>query len=71
MMTGTGRYLNWLMSMPPAQDGTTYLNFIASHDGIGLRPVEDILTDDETDQLLTTMQQFGGHVSWRLFPLMS
>ncbi len=66
MMTGTGRYLsNWLMSMPPAQDGTTYLNFIASHDGIGLRPVEGILTDDETDQLLTTMQQFGGHVSWR------
>jgi len=65
-MTGTGRYLsNWLMSMPPAQDGTTYLNFIASHDGIGLRPVEGILTDDETDQLLTTMQQFGGHVSWR------
>ncbi len=66
MVTGNNHYLrNWLMSMPPAQDGTTYLNFIASHDGIGLRPIEGILTDEETDQLLATMQSFGGHISWR------
>lgn len=66
MVTGNNQYLaNWLMSMPPAQDGTTYLNFIASHDGIGLRPVEGILTDAETSQLLDTMESFGGRVSWR------
>lgn len=66
MVTGNNHYLrNWLMSMPPAQDGTTYLNFIASHDGIGLRPIEGILTDEETGQLLETMQSFGGRVSWR------
>jgi len=56
---------NWLMSMPPAQDGTTYLNFIASHDGIGLRPVEGILSEQNIDDLAQTMQQFGGRVSWR------
>ncbi|MBL6689514.1 MAG: sugar phosphorylase [Pseudomonadales bacterium] len=66
MVTGNNHYLrNWLMSMPPAQDGTTYLNFIASHDGIGLRPIEGILTEEETGQLLLTMQSFGGRVSWR------
>jgi sucrose phosphorylase len=60
LLTGKNQYLNnWLMSMPPAQDGTTYLNFIASHDGIGLRPIEGILDDDELDQVITTMQSFG------------
>ncbi len=55
----------WLMSMPPAQNGTGYFNFIASHDGIGLRPVEGILEDETVDQLAALMQQFGGDVSWR------
>lgn len=66
MLSGSNHYLNnWLMSMPPAQDGTTYLNFIASHDGIGLRPIEGILTDEEVGQIMSTMEQFGGRISWR------
>jgi len=66
LMSGSNRYINnWLMSMPPAQDGTTYLNFIASHDGIGLRPVENILDDEETGKLTDTMMAFGGRISWR------
>ena len=51
--------------MPPARNGTTYLNFIASHDGIGLRPVEGLLTEKETKQLISTMEKFGGRTSWR------
>ncbi len=54
-----------LMSMPPAQHGSTYFNFIASHDGIGLRPAEGLLDDDELNALITTMQTFGGDISWR------
>ncbi|SDJ60538.1 sugar phosphorylase [Microbulbifer yueqingensis] len=56
---------NWLMSMPPAQNGTTYLNFIASHDGIGLRPVEGLLSDEEQEGLIQAMENFGGMISWR------
>lgn len=56
------------MSMPPAQNGTAYFNFIASHDGIGMRPVEGILTDDEVDQMAKTVKTFGGEVSWRTLP---
>ena len=66
LVTGNCLYLKrWLMSMPPSQNGTFYFNFIASHDGIGLRPAEGLLNDYELTTLVETMQQFGGKVSWR------
>ncbi|MFT6529325.1 MAG: sucrose phosphorylase [Psychrosphaera sp.] len=66
LITGNCTYLKrWLMSMPPAQNGTSYFNFIASHDGIGLRPAEGLLSDLELNTLVNTMQTFGGRVSWR------
>lgn len=66
LVTGNCRYLkSWMMTMPPAQNGTTYFNFIASHDGIGLRPAEGLLTDEELSTLVETMQNFGGRISWR------
>ncbi len=55
----------WLMSMPPAQHGTTYFNFIASHDGIGLRPAEGLLDDSELTAMVQTITEFGGKISWR------
>ncbi|MDV2077687.1 alpha-amylase family glycosyl hydrolase [Marinobacter xestospongiae] len=66
LVTGNCRHLKtWLMSMPPAQLGTTYLNFIASHDGIGMRPTDGLLSDTEKQQLIATMERFGGKVSYR------
>ncbi len=66
LITGSCDYLRqWLMSMPPAQNGTAYFNFLASHDGIGLRPAEGLLSDTEISSLIKTMQTFGGAISWR------
>jgi len=66
LVTGSCFYLKqWMMSMPPAQNGTAYFNFIASHDGIGLRPAEGLLTDEELNTLVSTMQNFGGRLSMR------
>lgn len=66
LVNGNCHYLKqWLMSMPPAQNGTAYFNFVASHDGIGLRPAEGLLSETEIAKLMTTMQRFGGKVSWR------
>lgn len=66
LVTGSCFYLKqWMMSMPPAQDGTAYFNFIASHDGIGLRPAEGLLSEEELNTLINTMQSFGGRVSMR------
>ncbi|MEI6895089.1 MAG: sugar phosphorylase [Colwellia sp.] len=66
LLTGSCVYLKrWVMSMPQPQDGTMYFNFIASHDGIGLRPVEDLLSEAEIDNLIEAVENFGGKVSWR------
>ena len=66
LLTGNCLYLKrWLMSMPPSQDGTMYFNFIASHDGIGLRPAEGLLSEGELEKLVETIENFGGKISWR------
>ena len=66
LVSGNSRHLKtWLMSMPPAQMGTTYLNFIASHDGIGMRPTDGLLTEEEKGDLIRCMETFGGKVSYR------
>ncbi|MCC0178792.1 alpha-glucosidase C-terminal domain-containing protein [Waterburya agarophytonicola K14] len=58
----------WMMSMPPAPLGCAYFNFTASHDGIGLRPTEGLLLEDEYNAMLETMEQFGGKISMRSKP---
>jgi len=66
LVSGTSEHLKrWQMSMPPAQVGTFYFNFIASHDGIGLRPVTGLLSQDEINSLVETMELFEGKISWR------
>ncbi len=69
LLTGNCRHLKtWLMSMPPARHGTCYLNFIASHDGIGMRPADGLLSAAERAQLLDTLTGFGGKISLRTGP---
>ena len=66
LLTGRCSHLkNWMMSMPPAQSGTTYLNFIASHDGVGLRPLDGLISDDGIDKLVEKTKQSGGRVTYR------
>ena len=50
----------WLQESERPPEGTTLLNFLASHDGIGLRPVEDLLDSDEIDQLLIATEEANG-----------
>ncbi|MBT8079990.1 MAG: sugar phosphorylase, partial [Gammaproteobacteria bacterium] len=69
LLTGDCRHLKtWMMSMPPARGGTTYFNFIASHDGIGMRPVDGLLSEGERSRLLETLTGFGGKISLRTGP---
>ena len=66
LVTGSSKVLKtWMISMPPARFGTAYFNFIASHDGIGLRPAEGLLSEHEIDHLVQTMTEFGGFTSSR------
>lgn len=66
MVTGNSKGItDWLKTMPDTMESTTYLNFIASHDGIGLRPVEDYFSRQEMTQLIDLMKAFGGRISTR------
>ncbi len=69
MQSGTARYLHrWQAAMPPAQLGCAYLNFTASHDGIGMRPAEGVLPPEEKARMIETVQAAGGLVSMRALP---
>jgi sucrose phosphorylase len=69
LLKGTSKHLKTrMMSMPPAPPACTYLNFTASHDGIGMRPAEGLLSDAEQQEMVTTIERFGGKVSRRSLP---
>ena len=44
---------------------TTFYNFLASHDGVGVRPVEGILPPEEVQWLAERTKAHGGHVSYK------
>ncbi len=58
----------WAASLRPTTAGTTYFNFLASHDGIGLRPVEGILGREEQAEMVAQTLARGGQVSNRALP---
>jgi len=69
IMSGSGEHLRrWLRGMPPAPMGCAYLNFTASHDGIGMRPAEGLLPEDEKQRVIDTVKDLGGLVSMRALP---
>ena len=56
---------DWLERLEPARPGTAYLNFTASHDGIGVRPLEGLLPGERFARLVDAVRQRGGLVSTR------
>ena len=55
----------WAKTITRVSPRTTFFNFTASHDGIGLRPVIGILTDDAIAALVQLAEDHGGHVSYK------
>jgi glucosylglycerate phosphorylase len=58
----------WAASLATPSDETTFFNFLASHDGIGLNPARGILRDDEIDALVDQVVAHGGRVSYKHNP---
>jgi len=59
-------YLNkWSRKLPSTKLGNNYLNFIASHDGIGMRPVEGILEKKTLKLFLNRLKKNGSKFSFR------
>lgn len=55
---------DWADSIGPVSRTATWFNFLASHDGIGLRPTHDLLSDDDRELLVQRTLARGGRVSW-------
>ena len=63
---GHSKYFNqWVASLPELPPGCTYFNFTASHDGIGMRPLEGLLPDEEREALIYSMKENGAIISTR------
>jgi sucrose phosphorylase len=58
----------WAKGLGLESESTTFLNFTASHDGIGVRPLEGILPPEEIDRLIEVVEANGGQVSYKRNP---
>lgn len=66
MVIGSTRKLrDWVNTLKTPSERTTFFNFTASHDGIGVRGIEGILTHEERQVLLEETERKGGRVSYR------
>jgi glycosidase len=64
--SGSARHLSeWAATLEALSDTTTFFNFVASHDGVGVRPVEGILNPSEAQSLVERTLAHGGFVSYK------
>ncbi len=59
------RLSDWAASLTLPGPEVCFLNFSASHDGVGVRPVEEILETSDIDALVAAAERAGGQVSYR------
>jgi sucrose phosphorylase len=59
---------NWAKGLQLESESNTFFNFTASHDGIGVRPLEGILPPKEIDGLVEVVKANGGQVSYKRNP---
>ena len=59
---------SWVASLDVPFRSAAFLNFIASHDGIGVRPAEGLLTAEEIQGLVDQTLANGGQVSYKTNP---
>lgn len=59
----------WASVLPMRGNGkTTWFNFLASHDGIGLNPLRGIIDEPEIVALVDTLEKEGAKVNWKNNP---
>ena len=66
MVSGRADLLRqWLETWPALPPSCTLLNFAASHDGVGLRPLEGLMSASRRQALVASCNQRGGCISTR------
>lgn len=69
MLTGDATHMTgWAEKLGPPPPGCAFLNFTASHDGIGVRPLQGLAPDDAADMLVEHAKNCGGTASMKRNP---
>ncbi len=64
--TGDATILSkWANTLDTPSDQTTFFNFCASHDGIGVTPARGLLSDAEIEAMAQRVEALGGFVSYK------
>lgn len=61
----SSKLTEWAKTIDKVSKDATYFNFLSSHDGIGMRPVEGILNDEEKEILINKTLENGGKISYK------
>lgn len=69
LLKGEGTFLTeWASTLKALSQKTAFLNFTASHDGIGLTPLRGIIPEGEMDKLVDWVLRNRGRVNYRDVP---
>ncbi len=58
-------FTNWAASLETPSNETTFFNFLASHDGIGITPAHGILPEKDISAMAEEVESMGGYVSYK------
>ena len=58
----------WASELQDTLGTTTFFNFLASHDGIGLLPAKGILSEEEIEGLVENTREKGGFINYKSTP---
>jgi len=66
ILTENSSYITeWATDLKGTRKGCYFLNFTASHDGIGVRPLEGLVPEDEFNYILEAVHKREGFVSYK------
>jgi glucosylglycerate phosphorylase len=58
----------WASELPQTEKETTFFNFLASHDGIGLNPIRGIIPEEEILAMVEDLKKEGALVNYKKNP---
>jgi glycosidase len=62
------KLVEWASTLSLPTETTCFFNFLASHDGVGVRPVQGILDNSELNVLVDSCKTNGGRISYKTNP---
>lgn len=59
------KFNGWASGIEPLSKTATYFNFLASHDGIGMRSVENILSEEQKEKIIENTKKNGAKFNFK------